>query len=46
MYRSSYIAEKLFIPTLTLKFDLDVSFLKFDPSKNRTLYDMKMRNQS
>ena len=46
MYCSSYNAEKPFIPTLTLQFDLDESFVKFDPSQNRILYGMTMRDQS
>ena len=46
MYCSSDIIEKPFILTLTLKLDLDASFVKFDPSQNRIFYGMKMRNQS
>ena len=46
MHNSSYIAEKPLDPTLTLKFDLEGSFVKFVPSQNRILYGVKMRNQS
>ena len=38
MLCSSDIAEKPFILTLTLKFDLDGSFVKIGPSQNRILY--------
>ena len=46
MYYSSYIIKEPLNPTLTLKFDLGGSFVKFDPSQNRILYGMKMENQS
>ena len=46
MYYSSYIIKEPLNPTLTLKFDLGGSFVKFDPSQNRILYGMKMQNQS